>query len=129
MNAPRSSDGVGTRRIVTSASAAAASVGRRAQALARCRDERPAAPAPRPARARRSSSRDGLGVDVDAEHVVALAREHGGERRAELAESDDGDPHRAQPASAVIEQVPAEPALERCGTAASGIQRKYGSFT
>ena len=35
-------------------------------------------------------------VDVDAQDFVALAREHGGERRTELSESDDGDPHHAR---------------------------------
>ena len=34
-------------------------------------------------------------VDVDAQDLVSLAREHGGERCTELSESDDGDPHHA----------------------------------
>ena len=70
---------------------------------------------------------DGLGVDVDAEHFVALAREHGRQRRAELAEADDGDLHQPT-ASAVISRC--QP--NRCSNAlnrGSGIQRKYGSLT
>ena len=76
-------------------------------ALGRCGEHRssPAAARARPRRgswspgsstgARPSfSSSHGRRVDVDAENVVALARQHRGERRAELAESDDCDPHR-----------------------------------
>ena len=68
-------------------------VGRRAQPVARRRDEL-LQPRLLDRRAPLVQETHGLRVDVDAEDVVALAREHGGERRAELPESDDGDPHQ-----------------------------------
>ncbi len=101
MNAPRSSDGVGTSRIVTSALGGGLEVGRRAQSRSRERRDEVLESRLLDGRAPLVQQPHGLGVDVDAEDVVALAREHGGERRAELAESDDGDPHRGYAASAV----------------------------
>ena len=69
---------------------------------------------------------DRLRVDVDAEYVVALARQNGGERCAELPQPDDRDLHGR--ASAVIRrcQPNARSNLRNTG---AGITRKWGSFT
>ena len=140
MNAPRSSDGVGheeDRHVAGRRPLSSSVVARRP-----LRDAADEVLQPRllvPVRGPRSRAPDRLRVDVDAEYVVALARQHGGERCAELAQPDDRDPH-GPPASAVIRrcQPNARSNLRnsRCGhprgstaPSRSGTRRSRGSGT
>ena len=52
-------------------------------------------------------------VQVDPDHLVPLAREHRRQRRAELAQSYDGDAHGRLGRSCPDEQVPAEALFQR----------------
>ena len=111
----------------TSASAAAARSRRRAQPVARGRHE---LLQPRLLDRREPLVHEphGLGVHVDAQDLVALARHDGRERRAELPESDDGDPHQLSGATAVTSRCQPK-RRSNARKRRSGIQRKYGSFT